>query len=280
MHSTSHQLIPALLAVLMLLSACSAAAQPAEAPDADPPAPAKEEQPEPKAPAKADTQVAKLLKKIEAASAKLNTLTTRVRFTRIQGLTGDKQIRFGDFYYAAEKEQTSTRFAMLFDHLVIDEKAWPMQTWYIFDGNWLLERDHDDKTAVRRELVPKGAKRSDVLNIGGGQVPIPLNLKADKVLKRYKVDKLKDVPFGDQTLHHLKLTPRKAGKNAAPLQLWFDNKTLLLQKILTDEDGDEIEVVFPTPTLNPEIDDNIFKTKLPDKKLGWQVQEVPIAESS
>lgn len=265
-------LLPAFISAVTLLGACNASAQPAgEAVPEQPAAPAQ-------AAPKADEQVVALLEKIEAASATLNTLKTRVRYTRLQGLTGDEQRRFGDFYYVAGEEKEPTKFAVLFDRLVIDERARPMKTWYIFDGNWLLERDHDDKTAVRRELVPKGAERSDMLNMGEGQLPIPLKLKADQVLKQYKVEQLKDEPFGDQTLHHLKLTPRKAGKNTVPLDLWFDSKTLLLQKIVTEEDGDEIEMLFPTPRLNPEIDDKVFETNLPDKADGWQVQEVPIKD--
>lgn len=226
----------------------------------------------------ADDQAVALLRRIEVASAKLHTLQTRIRYTRIQTLTGDEQRRFGDFYYAAGNKKQATRFAMLFDRLIVDERARPMQTWYIFDGNWLLERDHDDKTAVRRELVPKGAEQRDMLNIGEGQMPIPLKLKASQILKQYHVKKQKDVPFGEQTLHHLKLTPRAKGKtkNATPMQLWFDSQTLLLQKIVTEDDGDEIELLFPTPKRNPEIKDQIFATKLPDKDDGWQVQEVPL----
>lgn len=223
-----------------------------------------------------DPAVVDLLRKIEAASAKIATLKTRVRYTRVQGLTGDEQRRFGDFYYAAGEGEQPTRFAVLFDRLVIDERARPMQTWYIFDGNWLLERDHEDKTAVRRELVPKGAARPDSLNLGEGQMPIPLKLKADEVLKQYTVKQLADVPFGDQTLYHLELTPRQAGPDANPMQLWFDHDAMLLQKVVTEEDGDEIELLFPTPKVNAEIDDQTFNTSLPDKNDGWQVQEVPL----
>lgn len=275
MFNTRFNFFAVLLASLMLLFACNASAQPDDVPQADPPAAEQEEKPKPEAPPLADEEVVELLKKIEAASDKLNTLKTRVRYTRLQNLTGDEQRRFGDFFYAAGDDEQPTRFAMMFDRLIIDERARPMKTWYIFDGNWLLERDHDDKTAVRRELVPKGAEQSDMLNMGEGQLPIPLKLKADKVLKQYKVTKLKDVPFGDQALHHLKLTPRK-GKDATPVELWFDSETLLLQKIVTDEDGDEIELLFPTPKLNLEIEGEVFETKLPDKDDGWQVQEVPI----
>jgi len=280
-----------LLAIaLIVLTACNATAQKAEAGSAPMSAPesaagstqasATDGQAQPKAAPedkiKVDAQVVALLNKIEAASAKLHTLKTRVRYTRLQGLTGDEQRRFGDFYYVAGDDQQPTRFAVLFDRLVIDERARPMKTWYIFDGNWLLERDHEGKTAVRRELVPKGAERSDMLNMGEGQLPIPLKLKADQVLKQYNVERLEDVPFGSQTLHHLKLTPRKAGKDATPMQLWFDSKSLLLQKVVTEEDGDEIELLFPTPKLNPKIDGKVFDTKLPSKDDGWQVQEVAI----
>ncbi|MBX2851424.1 MAG: outer membrane lipoprotein carrier protein LolA [Phycisphaeraceae bacterium] len=270
MHMLPTILLPTIVAATTMLGACSAAGQPAEEAGPEPPAVAEQDEP------KADEEVRALLDRIEAASAKLNTLKTRVRYTRLQGLTGDEQRRFGDFYYVAGDKDKATRFAVLFDRLVIDERARPMKTWYIFDGNWLLERDHEDKTAVRRELVTKGAERSDMLNMGEGQLPIPLKLKADAVLKQYKVKKLKDVPFGDQTLHHLTLTPRKGGPGVTPVQLWFDSKTLLLQKIVTEEDGDEIEMLFPTPKLNPEIDSGVFDTKLPSKEDGWQVQEVPI----
>ena len=255
----------------LILTACTAIAQEEAKPTPDAQAPAKK-QAEPQA----DAKVVELLKKIEASSAKLDTLTTRVRYTRLQGLTGDEQRRFGDFYYAAGSEKSPTRFAVMFDRLIIDERARPMKAWFIFDGNWMLERDHDDKTAVRRELVPKGAERPDVLNMGDKQMSIPLKLKANTVLSQYKVQQLEDTPLGEQTLHHLKLTPRKGGDKAEPMDLWFDSKTLLLQKVLTEEDGDEIELLFPTPKINPDIATEVFDTKLPDKEDGWQVQEVPI----
>ena len=82
-----HILLPAFVSAVTLLGACSTSAQPAE--EAAPEQPAAPVQPEPKA----DAKVVALLEKIEAASAKLNTLKTRVRYTRLQGLTGDEQRR-------------------------------------------------------------------------------------------------------------------------------------------------------------------------------------------
>lgn len=279
-------LIAPLAGLALLVGCASAQAQPADGtttPDTQVDYQAGEQPAKPeadvKADAKADPEAVKLLERIEAASSDIRTLTARVRYTRTQSLTGDMQQRFGDFYYAASDEKTPTRFAMLFDRVLVDGKARPMETWYVFDGHWLLERDHADKSATRRELVPKGAERSDVLSMGDGKMPIPLRLKADEVLKTYNVVRLEDEPFDkDRVLIHLRLTPKQAGKDASPLELWFDKETLDMRKVVTMEDDDEIEMLFPRSEANAEIKKGTFDTALPDKSDGWQVQEVPIEE--
>jgi len=253
------------LALVLMATLASGAARAQALPEQDSPPP-----PSPEAVA--------LLNEIEAASAKLDTLKARVRYTRVQGLTGDIQKRFGDFYYHAPTEKQPTRFAVLFDRLVVDEKARPMQTWYIFDGNWLLERDHDDMQATRRELVPDGAERDGELSLGDGRLPIPLRLKADAILKRYHVTRLPEEESEKRLCYPMRLVPKDAGEDDAPLMLWFDYDTLLLYKLVTEQDGDTIELVLPTPKANAEIKDAVFDTTLPDPDDGWQVQEVPIEQ--
>jgi len=266
---------PFLLTMMSLsLAAAVGCASPALAQADTAPTPAAEQEP-----AQNDPAAVELLQKIEAASAPIKTLRTRVKYTRVQGLTEESQVRFGDFYYAAQSEDTPTRFAILFDRLEIEsKKVRKMKTWYIFDGNWLLERDHEDKTATRRELVSKGAERPDELNMGEGQMPIPLKLKADQVLDRYTVKRFPDEPSefdGDLTLHKLVLTP-KNNKNASKLVLWFDAKNLMLSKVVTEEDGDTIIMDFSNLKPNSDINDEVFDTHLPSEKDGWEVQEVSI----
>ena len=268
MPNALQQLTLTLITGLSLAIAGCASAQIAN-PDAAAPPPAAE--------TKTDPQVVELLQKIEAASSATVTLKSRVRYTRVQTLAGDEQRRYGDFYYAAGSDENPTHFAVLFDRMIVDGEAWRMQTWYIFDGRWLLERDHDKKTAVRRELVPEGAEQNDTLSMGDGQLPIPLRLKADEVLKTYQVVRLDDEPFGEeQVLIHLQLSPKQAKSDTAPLDLWFDEKTLQLQKVVTMEDADQIELVFSKIQANAPIDKGTFDTKLPEADQGWQVQEVPI----
>lgn len=273
MTQTLKHLLFAAAAGLATLTACATSAQLKPPSDDQPDKPAPDEQPE------TDARTVELLEQIEKAAAGMKTLKSRVKYTRTQGLTGDLQERYGDFYYAAQTEQEPTRFAVLFDRVVLYEakkKARPMETWYIFDGNWLLERDHDTKQAVRRELVPEGAERPDELNLGDGSLPIPMKLEAEKVLKRYHVARNPDVVSDhdeDLELIHLTLTPRRGDGN---LDLWFDAKTLQLHKLVTTEDADEIELIFALPKPNEPIKDAVFDTGLPSEDDGWDVQEVPI----
>lgn len=254
------------LGLILVLSGCSAQAQ--ALPEQEQPTKAKPTSPE----------TVTLLEEIENSSAKIDTLKARVRYTREQTLTGDIQKRFGDFYYQAQTEKSPTRFAVLFDRLMLGSQktARELKTWYIFDGNWLLERDHDSKQATRREMVPKGAEREGELSLGDGRLPIPLKLKAAEMLKRYEIERQPDVESEKRLCHHLIFTPKNAREDDAPLELWFDVKTKLLYKLVTEQDGDMIELVLPTPEVNPKIAPAIFKTKLPEEKDGWQVQEVPI----
>lgn len=226
-----------------------------------------------------DAKAVELLNKIEAASAKLATLKARVMYSRVQALTGDEQVRFGDFYYRAAAEGRPTQFAVLFDRLVLDQakqRSRTMQTWYIFDGNWLLERDHEVKQATRRELVPKGGESDGELSLGNGRLPIPLRLQADKILKSYHVKLMPDEVVGDRRLHHLSLTPKQAGGKQEPLDLFFHSETMLLYRVQTEIDGDPVTLNLPTPKANAEIQPEIFATKLPKESDGWQVQEVPL----
>lgn len=237
--------------------------------DAPPPAPPAE--------AKPDPEVVALLDKIEEASSRIKTLKARVRYTRTQELTEDQQVRFGDFYYRASTDDSPTRFAVLFDRLLVDERARPMETWFIFDGNWLLERDHQDKTATRREMVAKGGESKDVLNMGDGAMPIPLKLKTATVLKSYFVKRLPDeTDDKGRELVHLQLTPKQAKQDTTPLELWFNKSDWSLHKVVTEEDGDTVEMLFPRIENNPDLKPSVFDTALPDKSDGWQVQEVPL----
>lgn len=232
----------------------------------------------------------RLLERIEQAADELETLQCRVRYSRVQGLLGDEQRRFGDLYYAAANDDAPTRFAVHLDGVVLDASQTaagqqgvirPIDQWYIYDNRFLLERDHDAQTATRREMRAEDAEPDDTLALDSNSIPIPLQLKKDDVLADYVADRLEDDQLGEWTLHHLVLTPRAEtapGEDTEPLHLWFDSETLLLTKVVTIDGSDEIELIFAPSRMQPnaEIAPETFDTALPDPADGWSVQDVPL----
>ncbi|XAL99625.1 hypothetical protein OT109_18855 [Phycisphaeraceae bacterium D3-23] len=223
-----------------------------------------------------------LLERIEQAAAQMQTLRCRVRYTRVQGLLGDEQQRFGDLFYAAANEDAPTRFAVHLDGLVLDDRMRTIDQWFIYDSRFLLERNQDDQTATRREMRPADAEDEDTLALDSGTIPIPLRLKKDDVLAQYDAVQLDDDTVGDWTLHHLELTPKQdaaqGDDDPAALHLWFDSDTLLLTKVVTVEGNDQIELLFAPSEMQPnaEIAPGTFDTTLPDEADGWDVQDVPL----
>lgn len=232
-----------------------------------------------------------LLERIERAAEQMQTLRCRVRYTRVQGLLGDEQRRFGDLYYAASSDDAPTRFAVHLDGVVLDATETadgqrgtirPIDQWFIYDSRFLLERDHDAQTATRREMRPADAEPNDTLALDTNSIPIPLRLKKDEVLADYTADRREDDRVGEWTLHHLVLTPRPEtlpeGEDPDPLHLWFDSETLLLTKVVTVDGSDEIELLFAPTEMRPnaDISPETFDTALPDAADGWAVQDVPL----
>lgn len=268
------------------LSACATAQEPE--PDRTEVAPPVQDAPELAADQATAPEVVALLREIEAAAAELETLRGRVRYSVAQGLLGDSQLRFGDFYYAVATDDKPTRFAIHFDRLLVDDRARPIDRRYAFDGYWLLEENHDDKNATRRELVPPGRAQDDVLLLGGNEVPVPIRMQADRILADYTVTRLADSELGEQTLLHLRLTPKAKGADAGaasePIDLWFSRESKLLTKIVyldnqgteDESDDDTIELLLSLIRPNFEIDPAIFDTALPPASEDWQVQEFPL----
>lgn len=228
-----------------------------------------------------------LLEQVEQAAEDMATLRCRLRYTRVQGLLADEQQRFGTFFYAAPTEETTTRFAVYLDRLVMDDRLRPIDQWFIYDGRWLLERNASSMTVTRREVrsESEAAQESDTLSLDDQSVPIPLRLKKDEVLRDYTAELFDDETLGDWTLHHLRLTPKpdaEGDTDRVPMDLWFDSATLLLTKVVTTEGEDVIELLFAPNAMEPnaELAPGTFDTSLPDPAGGWEVQEVPLESNS
>ncbi len=280
--------------ILCTFTACSAQstepAAPATAPASQPAASQPETRPaaasQPEAPqSQPDENSAEIwLERIEAAAGGVTTLTAKLRYDRNQLLLGDEQRRFGTLVYQAGPPP---KFEVHFDKKFVDG-AWSQpDLYYIYDGQWLLKRDHENKAAVRYQLVPDdGADAPDnpvprEMELGEGPFPIPLNLKKDRVLARFDVLVKPGHEDDPDNSVHLTLTPREGNEtDLAVIDLWFDRETLQPVSVSTLDESDTQTVVHLNETeLNAELPEQTFDTALPTEP-GWQTDENRIAEDN
>ena len=215
------------------------------------------------------------LVKVEQRASDIETLTAKLRYDNNQVLLGDEQRRFGTLVYEAGPPP---RFAIHFDRKMVDGHWTEPDLWYLYDGRWLLKRDHENKTAVRYQLVPEDQEAGGEMELGEGPFPIPLNLKKDKVLAKFEVELVDAAEDDPENSVHLKLTPREDhDTDLTQIDLWFDHETVLPVAVSSVDDSETQTVVRLTETqINPVLPDQTFDTALPTEP-GWQTDENRIA---
>lgn len=144
-----------------------------------------------------------LLAALERADVGLVSLTADVLYDKVQSLMGDRQTRFGRLAFVNDPAAAGMsgptgskgrKFAINFDRLVVGDVERPAGQTYVFDGEWLLERDAVERLIVKTRLVAPG-EEFDPLAVGRGPLPIPIGQRKDEILSRYDA-RLVDVEEG------------------------------------------------------------------------------------
>lgn len=271
----------ATLALSLALPACAALAQSKEktAPPSQP-APgvieSKIEVVAPEVPPKPSEEVVALLEKLEKQSKATQSLQAIVRYDLNQLLQGDEQTRFGKLIYVAGPP---AKFAVHFETLRVDKKAVPSNRWYIFDGQWLVEKLADKKQFFKWQVVAPDAPPADAdpLGLGRGPFVVPVALRKDLVLKKFKVEIAAADAKGDpKNSVHLVLKPLRGQRvNFTQIDLWYDKDTLLPQRARTINASETESIIHLSDVkLNTTIEGNPMDTAEP-KDTGWEVQITP-----
>jgi hypothetical protein len=242
-----------------------------------------------------DPAVVRLLDRLEEAHREIKSLEAKVIFTKTKKLLKETTEREGNVKYLAGTEKGDDgkpgkphQFRIVFDNLIVNDVLRPVRLEYVFDGQWLAEKDHDRKFCHRRQVVAPG-KRLNPLALDG-PFPIPLNQKRQVILERFNVKLVdpteKEIASAKKKKakppFHLALTPKEKDPNQ-PLKtvdLWFDQETLLPVRVDTvSPRGDGSSVKLSKVTVN-QIDDTkakaIFDTSAPPKGNGWRVEIEPL----
>lgn len=265
----------ACLVLAAVLCGCAASAEPA--PGLTEPAPGLTE-----TAAAADTasptDAQGWLHRLERLARDRQGLDARLRYTTVQGLLNDEQVRYGRLRVShtgetevAPGSEAADRFRIDLDGEAVDGTLRKLQRRLVWDGQRLLDAD-----ALRREASVRLISGEDEL---AETLPIPMRVDAEDLLRRYEVTLL-PVDETDTTLAgpavRLRLT-QLDDPAADPLEVWFHAETgLPLRGRSGRPGGDTRSVDLVNPQAVDGFDESLFKTD-PPRGNGWRVQEAAAA---
>ena len=225
-----------------------------------------------------DPAVEQWLDRLQEQSEQTKTFQGNVRYDRNQKLVGDRQRRFGTLVYAVGPP---AKFAVHFDRLVVDERVDKQDRWYIFDGQWQVERIDDEKQFIKRQVVAPNAPpdRANPLGIGEGPFVLPVTMKKDRILKCFDVSLVEPAPAELPNTVHLKLVPKPNRRSDySQIDLWYDRASLLpVRAQALDESENETVIEVSKPRVNEPVEEKVFDTDEP-KEAGWHVEVTPWEE--
>ena len=135
-----------------------------------------------------------LLDALETADKDLSTLTADVKYDKTFEIQGDRQVRFGRLWFVSEPaakpdEPPRRKFAIKFDRVFIGPVQRTEDKTYIFDGQWMMEKDAVEKFFQKKQVVGPGA-HFDPLKVGEGPFVLPIGQRKADIKDRYNVELL------------------------------------------------------------------------------------------
>jgi len=221
-----------------------------------------------------------------------NSLVGEIRFTSINTLENDRQMRLGDLAILRQPDGVRN-YAVSFNTLLIGDRQADISEHFIFDGHWFVERLPKEKQFNKRELVPDGETLDPMELMRDAPFWVSLGHDQDRLLKSYEAELLatdegltdnEDFPelqyFADSPItadtYQIMLTPKPGSgfeDDWKSVRIWINKETLLPALYIKTEWTEDLQIVelFKTKT-NTEISNTIFDTTSPDARSGWNVQ--------
>ena len=205
-----------------------------------------------------------------------------IRYDRIVPVAGDKQRRFGTLLYLPAPP---AKFSIHFDRLLVDRRTEKQDRWYIFDGQWLVERLDDKKQFFKRQIIsPKAAQKSpdqaDPLGSGNGPFIVPLSLKKDRVLARFVVSIVPNKKGDPENTTQLLLVPKpESHSEFTRIHIWVSDETMIPIRVYTVGDsGNESVIDLTDVKVNDAAAPQTVDTSEPKLEDKYQVSVTPWAE--
>lgn len=255
---------------------------------------------------------AELLAALEAADRGIEVFTSTIRYTRLFEIQGDVQTRTGKLYFktdpptdlseiASGATEPSVRrrwFAVRFDALIAGGRRDAQEQLWVFDGEWLVEKNPSERQFIKRRMVRPG-ELYDPLRVGEGPFFVPVGQKRDDMELFFNAelpavdDGLSDEfdPARDELLKslgrnlqgtiQLKLTPKpglRQVQNFRVVRVWYDALTLLPRASMAIDPAGDIDVfelfAVDVNEKRAALPAGVFSVAVPDPGEGYHVEVV------
>jgi len=181
-------------------------------------------------------------------------------------------------------------FQIAFNEIEYGKERHAEDQTFIFDGQWLVEKQFKNKQMFKYRVVPPGAAQLvDPLAIGEGPFPIPIGQKRDRILERFHATLMPSedgfpqplnadgkpfpIPAWVKETYQLRLIPKinaRESRDYQQIRIWYRKSDLVPQAAKTiklDDSSDEI--MLSKLGINGPLPAGAFETTdLP----GWDIQ--------
>ncbi len=216
-----------------------------------------------------------LLDALERADRDIRTFSAQIRYVRIFEIQGDVQTRLGWLWYKIdpqtepvpahlESKPTVRRrsVAVKFNKLIAGGRQDESDRVWIFDGEWLVEKNPSERQFIKRRMVKPG-QVYDPLRVGEGPFFVPVGQKREDMETFFharlldsgeglsdEYDSDRDAMFKALARKldgyiQLELRPRDGFpevEDFALIRVWYDPKTLLPRASMTVDPLGDIDV--------------------------------------
>lgn len=188
------------------------------------------------------TTAEELLDRLEQSEKTLENFEAGIHRRTFDAIFEETQVYLGDIYFDVNRAGAGRRFAILFKRkgTLVETDGAPRMNLrdrnehYIFDGQWLVEKNVEDKQFIKRRMARPGEK-FDPLSLDG-PLPMPFGQPKSEVLRLFDVE-LVHAPAEDSFLFTqlnnvwgLRLAPKPGTRGAEQFEtvtVFYDRATLL-----------------------------------------------------
>ncbi len=217
------------------------------------------------------------LKNLEVKATELKSYQVNMDYVFKQPLLESQQRRTGVLYYAKFEKKSFLRID--FDTLQQDEeKPQTYKQQYLFDGVWLLEIDHQLKTATRRQLAEPN-QPLDAFALASKHLPVLGFSRVEDLRRQFEIALVAE-PQADANAPphlHLKVKPDSVYKDDyVTIDFWIDRQIGLPMRIeaLTPEE-DVYQIKLTDPKVNTPLERKLFEADIPR---SFSEEAVPLAK--